>query len=145
MLWCMFLVSPVTQSELDLVSSDKLLQQFNCEQCQRRSEQWSYYRMAKIKSAESPKSNTSDTSKASKVMWWNFELLAESLVWHPMNDHWLGGVRGADHVCCSDWGLFPLVWHSDTWSASTQMDCKVSGDYFHQYQVVPSVPYSMVN
>ena len=27
--------------------------------------------------------NTSATSKASKAKWWNFELLAESLVWYP--------------------------------------------------------------
>ena len=41
------------------------------------------YRMAKLKSAESPKCNTSATSKASKAKWWNFELLAELLVWYP--------------------------------------------------------------
>ena len=64
--------------------------------------QWSYYRMAKFKSAESFWCNTSTTSKASKgqwwkfelcdtsttnkaskAKWWNFELLAESLFWHP--------------------------------------------------------------
>ena len=39
--------------------------------------------MAKFISAESPKCNTSTTSKASKGQWWEFELLAESLVWHP--------------------------------------------------------------
>ena len=46
---------------------------------------WSCYRMAKIKSAESPKCNSSATSKAK---WWNFELLAELLVWYPKYDHW---------------------------------------------------------
>jgi len=61
--------------------------------------QWSYYRMAKFKSAESLYCNTSATSKASKgqwwkfelhntsatskAKWWHFELLAESLVWYP--------------------------------------------------------------
>ena len=70
--------------------------------------QWSYYRMAKLKYAESPKCNTRTTSKASKVQWWKFELLdtsatskatwwnfallAESLVWHP------GKIIGYD--CC---------------------------------------------
>ena len=63
---------------------------------------WSYYRMAKLISAESSKCNTSTTnkaskgqwwnfelcdtsatSKASKAKWWNFELLTESLVWYP--------------------------------------------------------------
>ena len=36
--------------------------------------QWSYYRMLKFKSAESPQCNTSTTSKASKGQWWKFEL-----------------------------------------------------------------------
>ena len=36
--------------------------------------------MAKFISAESPWCNISDTSKAK---WWNFEQLAESLVWYP--------------------------------------------------------------
>ena len=35
--------------------------------------QWSYYRIAKFKSAESPLCNTSATSKASKGRWWKFE------------------------------------------------------------------------
>ena len=61
------------------------------------SKQWSSYRMAKPKSAESPyNGNTSvtskgqwwklelcDTSAKSKAKWWNFELLTESLVWYP--------------------------------------------------------------
>ena len=36
-----------------------------------RQTQWSYYRIAKWKSAESPKCNTSATSKG---QWWKFEL-----------------------------------------------------------------------
>ena len=61
--------------------------------------QWSYYRMAKFKSAKLPECNTnatnkgqwwkfelcdtSATSKESKAKWWNFEPLAELLVWYP--------------------------------------------------------------
>ena len=70
------------------------------------SRQWSYYTMAKFKSAETPKCNTSSqwwkselcdtsaTSKASKAKWWNFELLAESLFWHTkyMYDHCFKGL-----------------------------------------------------
>ena len=41
---------------------------------------WSYYRMAKFKSAESTLCNSSSTSMSK---WWNFELQTESLVWHP--------------------------------------------------------------
>ena len=62
-------------------------------------DQWSYYRIAKFKSAETSYCNTSTTSKASKGQWWKFELhdtsatskgkwwnielLAELLVWYP--------------------------------------------------------------
>ena len=46
--------------------------------------QWSYYRMAKFKSAESFWCNTSTTSKASKGQWWKWwKPLAESQVWYP--------------------------------------------------------------
>ena len=41
--------------------------------------QWSYYRMAKFKSAESPWCNTSTTSKTSKGQWWKFELCDTSV------------------------------------------------------------------
>ena len=37
-------------------------------------DQWSYYRMAKIKSPESLECNTSVTNKASKGQWWKFKL-----------------------------------------------------------------------
>ena len=32
--------------------------------------------------------HSSNTSVTSKAKWWNFELLAASLFWHPKYDHW---------------------------------------------------------
>ena len=62
------------------------------------SNQWSYYRMAKIKTVESPKCNTSATSKASNGQWWKFDLTICNVNYFSVNDP-LSNIYNLQHSC----------------------------------------------
>ena len=47
------------------------------------SDQWSYIGWQNLNLLSHPKYNTSASRMASNAKWWNFELLAELLVWYP--------------------------------------------------------------
>ena len=94
-------------------------------------DQWSYYRMAKFKCADSPQCNTSATSKASRGQWWKFELLAELLVWHPkVRSLYL--ILLETGTATADFDLIQLIntgtnqwwWCSERWILSASRDLR---------------------